>query len=226
MLGMLYLIILAAAGLPETPVLPETRRLALLSCHQTLVYLGDLSRYRASERLDKEPDFGPAMGYYGLAGALRPTSGMAHHQQAVIALEQKNHLRAIYHLYRAIVVEQPHPNAAQNLALEFGKTISAWNRGELIQKGAPNDQDGSRRALVGWFIRLHSMCFKGTPFAAYEELEREVMTQLAAELKLRSLDGTLMRMLLIGFAAQYTAAENFQGMLSWWSALIVSGLLN
>lgn len=154
------------------------------------------------------------MGYYGLAGALRPVSGMAHHQQAVIALEQRQHMRAIYHLYRAIVVQQPHPNAAQNLEIEFGKTISAWDKGELIRKGGPTDQDASRNALIGWFIRLHSMCFKGEPFVAYEELEREVMTQLAAELKSRSLDGTLMRMLLINLAAQHTAAENFQSMLS------------
>lgn len=188
---------------------PELRATVLTKCHNTLIYLGDLSRYRASEKLDKTPDFGPAIGYYGLACTLRPESGMGHHQQAVVALEQRLHLRAIYHLYRAMVVEDPHPNAEKNLQLEFGKTNDAWDKGELIQKGPPNDPDGPKRALVGWFVRLHSMCYKGEPFRGYEELEREVLSQLAAEVKQRSLDNSLMRMIVVNLAAQYDATEKF-----------------
>ena len=196
----------------QPTVSPELREKALYSCHHALIYLGDLSRYRASEKLDKEPDFGPAIGYYRLACTLRPSSGMGHHQQAVIALEQRNHMPGIYHLYRAIVVEDPHPNAADNLKLEFDKTNAAWDRGDLIQKGAPNDPESSKRTLVGWFVRLHSMCFKGEPFRGYEELEREVLGQLGAELKQRALDATLTRMIMTNLAAQYNAAESFQGM--------------
>ncbi|KAK1085203.1 hypothetical protein LTR48_004755 [Friedmanniomyces endolithicus] len=99
----------------------QERAAVLASCHQTLVYIGDLWRYRASEKLDNTPDFGPAIGYYGLANTLRPSSGLGYHQQAVVALEQRAHLRSIYHLYRAIVVDEPHPLATKNLKLEFGK---------------------------------------------------------------------------------------------------------
>lgn len=113
------------------------RENVLQSCHRTLIYLGDLSRYRASDQLDAKPDYGPAIGYYGLACSLNPSNGMGHHQQAVVALEQKNHLRAIYHLFRAVVVAEPHPNALNNLKLEFDKTNIAWERGELIHKGLP-----------------------------------------------------------------------------------------
>lgn len=190
---------------------PDLRKKILDSCHQTLIYLGDLSRYRASEKLDKNPDFGPAIGYYGLACTLRTASGMGHHQQAVIALAQGQHLRAIYHLYRAMMVDEPHPNAANNLRLEFEKTNAAWDRGELIQKGRPNDPENSKRTLVGWFVRLHSMCYKGEPFRGYEELEREVLAQLAAEIKQRPLDATLMRMMMVNLAAQFDSAEKFQG---------------
>lgn len=189
----------------------ELRKKVLDSCHHTLICLGDLSRYRASEKLDKNPDFGPAIGYYGLACTLRPSSGMGHHQQAVIALEQRHHLRAIYHLYRAMVVAEPHPNAVNNLKLEFDKTNAAWDRGELIQKGPPNDPEASKRTLVGWFVRMHSMCYKGEPFREYEELEREVLGRLAAEIKQRSLDSTLIRMIMVNLAAQYNAGEKFQG---------------
>jgi hypothetical protein len=189
----------------------ELRQKVLYSCHQTLIYLGDLSRYRASEKLDRTPDFGPAIGYYSLACTLRPASGMGQHQQAVVALEQRHHLRAIYHLYRAVVAAEPHPLAANNLKLEFDKTNAAWDRGELIQKGQPSDSETSKRTLVGWFVRLHSMCYKGEQFRGYDELEREVLGQLGVELKLRSLDSTLIRMATINLAAQYDAGEQFQG---------------
>ncbi|KAG9968328.1 hypothetical protein KCU78_g24258, partial [Aureobasidium melanogenum] len=63
------------------PVSPQVQAVVTLSCHQTLIYLGDLFRYRAAERLDKEPDWGPAIGYYALAASLRPESGLAFHQQ-------------------------------------------------------------------------------------------------------------------------------------------------
>ena len=196
----------------QATISPDLRNKVLYSCHQTLIYLGDLSRYRASEKLDKNPDFGPAIGYYSLACTLRPSSGMGQHQQAVVALEQRHHLRAIYHLYRAMVIAEPHPLAANNLKLEFDKTNAAWDRGELIQRGPPNDTEASKRILVGWFVRLHSMCYKGEQFRGFEELEREVLNQLSVELKHRSLDSTLMRMVMINVAAQYDAGEKFQGM--------------
>lgn len=190
---------------------PEQRKQALDSCHRILIYIGDLLRYRGSEKLDKNPDFGPAIGFYNLACALRPASGLGHHQRAVIALEQKDHLRAIYDLYRAIVLEEPHPNAANNLRLEFEKTNAAWDQGALIQKGPPGDADAPKNMLVGWFVRLHSMCFKGQAFRGYDELEKEVMGQLAAVIKQRDLNGTLKRMVLVNMAAQHYATERFKG---------------
>ena len=227
--GYIHELSVAAGGIPELQAVahqmknetsgerqtysisPEFHGKVLQSCHQTLIYLGDLSRYRASEQLDKNPNFGPAIGYYELASTLQPSSGAGHHQQAVVALEQKQHFRAIYHLYRSINVENPHLNAAQNLKLEFDKTNAAWDQGELIQKGSPNDPEAPKRALIGWFVRLHSMCFAGGPFRGYAELEREVLNQLANAIKQRPLEGTLTRMVLINIAAQHTAGDLFQG---------------
>ncbi|KAK5163483.1 uncharacterized protein LTR77_010665 [Saxophila tyrrhenica] len=194
----------------QSSLSPDLQKVVLASCHRALICLGDLSRYRASEKLDRDPDFGPAVGYYGLACTIVPSSGMGQHQQAVIALEQQHHLRAIYHLYRAIVVEEPHPNAAQNLKREFDRTNAAWDRGELIKKTRPKDPESAKNTLIGWFVRLHSMCFKGEPVRGYDELEREVLGQLAAEIKQRPLDATLLRMVMTNFAAQYNAAEQFQ----------------
>ncbi|KAF2719727.1 hypothetical protein K431DRAFT_295862 [Polychaeton citri CBS 116435] len=197
-------------SLQQRAVSPEMQECILNSAHQTLVYLGDLCRYRASDKLDKKPDFGPAIGFYGLACTVRPNSGLGHHQQAVVALEQRQHLRAIYHLYRAIVVGEPHPNAAKNLRLEFDKVNTAWDRGDLIQKTHPNDPDAAKRALIGWFVRFHSMCSKGEEFRGFEELERELLAQLSSILKQRSLEAAFTRIVLTNIAAQEHSGDVFK----------------
>ena len=186
----------------------------LASCHQTLIYLGDLSRYRASEKLDKAPDFGPALGYYSLACTLNPASGLGQHQQAVVALEQRHHLRAIYHLYRAIVVDDPHPNAANNLQLEFAKVNSAFKKGELLPKSAPSDPEGPKRMLIAWFVRMHSLCSKGERFKEHKELEQTLLDRLETVIRTSTIevDTTLMRMIMVNLAAQYNATEIFKGM--------------
>jgi hypothetical protein len=55
------------------------------------------------------------------------------------------------------------------------------------------------------------MCFKGEKFRGFDELEREVMGQLSAELKLRSLGSTLSRMILVNIASQHMSIENYKG---------------
>ncbi|SMQ47899.1 unnamed protein product [Zymoseptoria tritici ST99CH_3D7] len=193
-----------------TSISSELYQYASDSCHRTLGYLGDICRYRAEDKLDDTPNFGPAIGFYALAATFRPSSGLGHHQQAVIALQNKHHLRAIYHLYRAITVEDPFPLAINNLQKEVEKTNAAWVKNTLIQKGPPNDPDASKNHLVGWFVRLHSMCYSGEEFSGHNELELEVLSRLTNVIKQRDLDGTLMRMIIINVAAQYTAGERFK----------------
>lgn len=183
---------------------------AVQSCHMSLICLGDLSRYRATEKLDKTPDWGPAIGYYGLAGTLCPSSGKAYHQQSVIAFEEGDHFRATYYLYRSIVVYEPHPNALSNLELEFKKVRKAWSSGELVSATSANDRNGHRKALASWIIRLHSKCFTGQTFKGYEELESEVLTRVQTELKSTTMDSTVSKICYINFAAQYNAAAQFQ----------------
>lgn len=198
----------------QASLTPEVRNLVLNCCHQTLIHLGDLSRYRASEQLDKRPDFGPALGFYGLANTLRPSSGLGFHQQAVVQLELKDHLKAVYYLYRAAVVHDPHPLAAKNLQLEFGKVNAAWEKGQLIPKTGPADPEAPRHILIGWFVRMHSMCAKGDVFRSHEELESELISQLSAAVKKEGVmaETTLRRMTMTNLAAQYHSGLLFQGM--------------
>lgn len=184
------------------------------SCHQTLIRLGDLSRYRETEQVKKERNWSPAIGYYDLAGAIRPTSGTSQNQLAVIAIADCNHLRSTYHLYRALAVEEPHATAKSNLEIGFKKIIVAHEKGELISHSLSKETSESGKASVGWFMLLHAQCYKGIDFSEHDELENEVLSQLAIDLKERSLESTLQKIILVNIAAEYFAGVQLQGSLS------------
>ena len=189
---------------------PILRQPILISCYQTLVRLGDLSRYRETELTSKDRNWGPAIGYYDLACAIHPRSGAAHNQLAVIALADGNHLRATYHLYRALAVDEPHPTAKGNLEIEFKKIIAAWRKGDLIAKGSTRESNAGG-ALSAWFVLLHARCYKGEEFAEHDELENEVLSRLTVDLKERPLHNTLFRFNLVNLAAQFFAGVRLQG---------------
>lgn len=187
---------------------------ALLTCHQTLIQLGDLSRYRETELVEKDRNWGPAKGYYDLAAEIYPDSGISHNQLAVIAREDGDHFRSTYHLYRSLATKQPHPQAKSNLELEFKKIVAAWSKGELINNHKSPDGTSAGRALIAWYVRLHSKCYKGQEFPQFDELEGEVLSHLAIELKERSLDSILHKIVLINLAAEYYSAVRMQSKLS------------
>jgi hypothetical protein len=195
---------------PPIHPLEPLRKHILQSCHATLIRLGDLSRYRETELATKERNWGPAIGYYDLATIIYPASGASHNQLAVIALADGNHLRATYHLYRALSAQEPHPTAKGNLEIEFRKILSLWVKRELIR---PEDAGIPGRALAPWFVYLHAQCYRGVDFPEHDELESEVLNQLAVDLKERSLEGTLQKFCLINIAAEDFSRARSEGKL-------------
>jgi len=196
----------------DTPVkvAPAVERLIDASCHSTLLRLGDLSLYRHEIRTKKPSSvWDVALGYYGLARDLCPDSGSSHNQMAVIALADQNHLDALYHLYRAIAVNNPHQLARGNLEIEFKKISSIWDKKE--KQVVPHAKTESESALVLWFIRLHAKFYKGEEWTSHNELENEVLSRLALLLKEQSFEITLERIVIINIAAQYVAAERVKG---------------
>ncbi|KAB8300273.1 hypothetical protein EYC80_000474 [Monilinia laxa] len=173
-----------------------------LSCHFTLLRLGDLSRYRNDLRT-KDRSWEPALGYYYLAEALYPDSGNAHNQMAVIALADGSHLDALYHLLRAVAVEEPHTLARGNLAIEYKKISTTWEK-ERQSRRRPAPVES---ALVIWFVRLQARFYKGVEFSTQGELENEVLGQLASALKDQSFEETLNKLVLINMAANYLATQ-------------------
>ena len=193
----------------------------LNSCHQTLIRLGDLSRWRETQSVTKDRNWGPAVGYYNLAGLIHPASGVSHNQLAVIALVDANHLSATYHLYRALAVEEPHPSARGNLEIEFRKIEEAWSNGELMKTDFVNKSQETGKALVAWFMRLHARCYRGVDFPEHEELESDVLSQLAVDLKERSFESTLSKFVMINIAAEYFAGVRLQGKLCDMACIVI-----
>jgi hypothetical protein len=203
----------ASKSSPRRPIPAHLKTQLLFSCHQTLIQLGDLSRYRETELVDKnkERNWGPAKGYYDLAAEIYPDSGHAPNQLAVIAREDGDHFRCVYHLYRSLASKEPYPQAKANLATEFKRVIAAWDNGQLINNHK-SAEGNTGRALIAWFIRLHSKLYKGEEFAAHDELEGEVLSHLAIELKERPLDSVLTKIILINMSAEYFATVQLQSM--------------
>lgn len=149
--------------------------------------------------MTKNRKWGPAIGHYDLALKICPDSGASHNQLAVIAWEDGSHLRAMYHLYRAVSARRPHPTSEGNLETELRKVFKAWKRQQLILE---EDTGVPSKALIPYFIYLHARCYNGVDFPNHDELEGEVMNQLAVDLKERSLDGALQKIVLINIAAE------------------------
>jgi Est1 DNA/RNA binding domain/Telomerase activating protein Est1 len=188
----------------------QTEHNILLSCHATLLRLGDLSRYRNDIRT-KDRSWDMAMTYYGLANDLYPKSGNAFNQMAVISLSEGQHLNAIYHLYRALAIEEPHPVAEGNLAIEFKKITKEWASGSKPSLPKGVDPAGEVAGpLISWFVRLHAKLYKGEEFSGHDELENEVLSQMTVLLKEQSLEGILDKIVLINIAAEYFGAERLQ----------------
>jgi hypothetical protein len=98
-------------------------------------------------------------------------------------------------LYRSLASKYPYPQAKANLETEFKRIIAAWEKGQLINNHKSSDGNNAGRAL----------------FAAHDELEGEVLSHLAIELKERPLDSILPKVILINLAAGYFATVQMQG---------------
>lgn len=197
----------AARAQTRQSVIQVDRQQILLSCHATLIHLGDLSRYRETELAAKERNWGPAVGFYDLAINVLPSSGNSYNQLAVIALADTNLFRATYQLYRALSAEDPHPQADTNLKRAFYKISGAWKGKELLTDPATTAGANLPSGLVAFYLRLLSLYHHGKDFAERNELEAEVISQLEVDLKKRPAEGTPLKMVMINIAAGHAAQE-------------------
>lgn len=194
-------------SIPPTipPGNPDVQAFVDKSFPKTLIFLGDLSRYRTLLR-PRNRSFNTALTYYSLANELMPNSGYGFHQSGVIYSEEGDHLQIVYNMYRAaIAVEQPHPLAQTNLEREF----------RTLRDQAPTATKGSMEAMVSWFVKLHAFYYKGEEFLGQKELENEVDNRLAMSLRKgleTDVHSFVLKMALINISAYVFGLQRTQGM--------------
>jgi hypothetical protein len=181
------------------------------SCYSALVQCGDLSRYRETELRSDSRNWGPAVGYYSKAAVLDPTDGKAYHQLAVTALSDRDHLRGVYHLYQAICVETPFPQAQGNLELEFKKLRRRSKEGKAVADNALV-LTGSQY-LYEQFLLLHAR-FWDNDATDQEEHELEILRLVTEEMRDTPEATVLRKFSLINIAAEKSAAEKVSGKFS------------
>ncbi|KAI4230732.1 MAG: hypothetical protein LQ349_006067 [Xanthoria aureola] len=196
----------------DSQTTPDLRHAILQSCHNSLIHLGDLSRYRESELVarDAKRNWGPAIGYYDLANAINPCSGTPHNQLAIIARIEGNPTRTLYHLYRAQIAYEPPPTAANNLDLELKKLRGALKPADFAV--SCSDPTGSPSAEIQRsFPLLHSCCFGATVLQEYNDLEDRVLQYLCRGLKERTLSTEILNMIVLSnIAADFIAGDRWQ----------------
>lgn len=192
------------------PVNDDLHRMLLLSCHQSLIRLGDLSRWRETQlqTQTRSQNWGPAREYYDLASSINPASAESNNQLAVIALQQMDHLETVHRLYLTMIAEEPHPCAKSNLEAGFRKLEATWSKNEE-QKGEVTPFLVS--SLDTSFVRLHIYCYKGDVCAEVDELENYTLTLLETNARERSVDIVLLKIVLINIAAGSVVNDQLRG---------------
>ncbi|KIW70992.1 hypothetical protein, variant 1 [Phialophora macrospora] len=178
------------------------------SCYSALVQCGDLSRYRESELKTRLRNWGPAVGYYNKAAILKPADGRAYNQLAVIALSDQDHLRAVYHLYQAMCVGTPFPQARGNLELEFKKLRVKSKQGKSIAENS--DVFKGDPYLYEQFLLFHARCWEGK-VPDQEEQQTEILRLIANQIREQPEATILRKFSLINIAAEKSAAEKVSG---------------
>ncbi|KNC99523.1 uncharacterized protein SPPG_04914 [Spizellomyces punctatus DAOM BR117] len=137
-------------ALPHSQITPELQQRAIATCHRSLIYLGDLARYREIHADRKEKNWLPAKMFYNIAIRLIPSNGNPFNQLAVINTYAGNVLGAVECYFRSLVIQQPFSTAQDNLTILFEK-VQKRTLTEQREVSDPNDHD----SFAEEFIALH-----------------------------------------------------------------------
>jgi hypothetical protein len=196
-----------------TDNIPEELKSVIITLvYETLLHLGDLSRWRYVAHLSKtgESEWKAAALYYQLAYEVLPTSGFAKHQEAVLALGDTKYFYALSHLYQSLCSQVQHPEASQNLDLLLRKRLNI-PMNDLIHAVKTRHGGNSVATLRAWFLRLHVECYQGVQFSAHDEMEAEILNRLSTALKDGTdVSSTVFHMVMISIGGEYVAVEKAQ----------------
>lgn len=184
----------------------------LRSCYNSLIYLGDLSRWRETELAGNENrNWAPAIGFYDLAATILPQDATAQNQLSLIALVDGNLLRGVYHLYRALSTpEQQSKPLVDNLARAYQKIEVQFGKAKLIYGRSGATERGNTMNFIDQYLALLAACFRGKDIVKEVQLEQRMLVQLELVLKMDESKGTTYRLVFINTAAITLAEESFK----------------
>ncbi|KAF2229699.1 hypothetical protein EV356DRAFT_520678 [Viridothelium virens] len=134
----------------------DLRNFVLVSCYDSLIALGDLSRWRELLFPGSSVSWSPARSAYYLASLICPESGEHHHQLALTFIAEEDHFNALYHLSRS---RSTLPQNDINLRREIRK-ISAADESNVLKDSISRHQDpGNTASLVAAVINAYCIYF-------------------------------------------------------------------
>ncbi|XP_033115110.1 telomerase-binding protein EST1A-like isoform X2 [Anneissia japonica] len=92
-------------------------KLCLLSAQRCMIALGDLARYK--EHANDTTNFGKARSWYLKAQQLAPRNGRPYNQLALLALNTRRKLDAVYYYIRSLEASNPFESARESLNTLF-----------------------------------------------------------------------------------------------------------
>lgn len=113
---------------------PEDIQWAKHAVHQSLIYLGDLNRYKLE--IFPNLDTSLTIRYYLQAASFNPQYGMPHNQMGTLAMSRNDFLDAVYHYMRCLACKHPFDGTKNNLHNLFDK-----NTKFIEQLPEENDDD-------------------------------------------------------------------------------------
>lgn len=105
----------------EVSVDKETQERLVQFYYKTLIYLGDLARYRETHSEKRVKDYKTARKFYKLSLLINPNVGNPFNQLAVLDTYESKEISAVEMYFRSLVVESPFPTAKDNLKVMFQK---------------------------------------------------------------------------------------------------------
>lgn len=184
----------------------------LRSCYNSLIQLGDLSRWRETELAGTDKrNWAPAIGFYDLASTILPQVGTAQNQLSLIALADGNLLRGIYHLYKALSTpEQQLKPLVDNLSRAYQKIDTLADSTKIIYTRKDKTSFVTASSCKDCYLMLLSDCFRGKDIAKEAQFEQQVVSQLEWALKQDDQRSTTYRVAFINIAGNSFAEDELK----------------
>lgn len=130
----------------------EIAEWATSAVHQSLIYLGDLNRYKLEILPETEPN--QAFRYYLQAIAFKCDQGMPHNQMGTLAMNQNRFLDSVYHYMRCLACPNAFEGTTNNLHSLFEKNNKFLELQPDVNPESESDKNCHLKNFISRFLLL------------------------------------------------------------------------